>query len=192
MYLKKIILILFILSASITMAVAEENAILYTNEVQQQKKKISGLITDTSNMPIIGANVVEKGTSNGAITDVDGKFSLDVESGTTLVISYIGYLEQEIIVGSSTKLNIILHEDEQTLDEVVVVGYGTQKKVSVVGAVTTISPSELQFGTTRSLSNNIGGQLAGIIAVQRSGEPGYDNSGFEVSLLSREVLILLS
>lgn len=184
MYLKKIILILFILSASITMAVAEENAILYTNEVQQQKKKISGLITDTSNMPIIGANVVEKGTSNGAITDVDGKFSLDVESGTTLVISYIGYLEQEIIVGSSTKLNIILHEDEQTLDEVVVVGYGTQKKVSVVGAVTTISPSELQFGTTRSLSNNIGGQLAGIIAVQRSGEPGYDNSEYWIRGIS--------
>lgn len=150
----------------------------------QQTKIITGTVTGTDGEPIIGANVIEKGTTNGTVTDIDGKYTLSNVSGKVLIFSYIGYISQEITVQDKTTLNIKLQEDTQNIEEVVVVGYGTQKKVSVVGAVTTIEPGKLQAGTTRSMSNNLGGQLSGIIAVQRSGEPGYDNSEYWIRGIS--------
>ncbi|MCD8137985.1 MAG: carboxypeptidase-like regulatory domain-containing protein [Parabacteroides gordonii] len=103
--------------------------------VQQNRIKIEGTVYDPAGEPIIGANVVEKGTMNGIITDIDGKFFLDVVSGTTLVVSYIGYKTEEVAVGNKRNLSITLKEDSETLEEVVVVGYGTQKKVNLTGAV---------------------------------------------------------
>jgi TonB-linked SusC/RagA family outer membrane protein len=152
---------------------------------QQAKKTITGTVIDKEGETIIGANIVEKGSAaNGTITDVDGKFTLNVSDNAVLQVSYVGYITQEIKIERQTVLYITLQEDSQTLDEMVVVGYGTQRKVSVVAAITTIEPAKLKTGTSRSLSNNLVGNLGGIIGVQRSGEPGYDNSQFWIRGIS--------
>lgn len=104
----------------------------------QQKKTITGTIVDLSGMPVIGANVMVKGTTNGTITDMDGKFSLEVASGATLMVSYIGFANQEIKVSNQTNLSIALKEDAEALDELVVVGYGTQKKSDLTGSVSSV------------------------------------------------------
>ena len=99
-----------------------------TESVLQEKKVMNGVVVDATGMPVIGANVMEKGTTNGTITDMDGKFSLEVDKDATLIFSYIGFADQEIKVGNQTRLSITLKEDAEALDEVVVVGFGTQKK----------------------------------------------------------------
>lgn len=104
----------------------------------QSSKRITGIVLDATGMPVIGANVMEKGTTNGTITDMDGKFSLNVEKGATLVVSYIGFAKQEIKIGNQTNLSITMKEDSEALDEVIVVGYGTQKKVNLTGSIGTI------------------------------------------------------
>ena len=102
--------------------------------VQQNKKLISGQVLDSSGMSVIGANVVEKGTTNGVITDLDGNFSLNVSPGAVIEVSFIGFATQEIKVGNNTTFNIVMKEDTEVLDEVVVVGYGTMKKRDLSGA----------------------------------------------------------
>lgn len=147
-------------------------------EVNQQGTKVTGVITDTNGESIIGASVVEKGTTNGTTTDIDGRYELDLSGkNAVLSISYLGYATQEIRVDGRRNINIQLYEDSKALEEVVVVGYGQQKKSSVVSAINTVSTKELRL-PTRNLTNNLAGQLSGLIAVQRSGEPGYDNSDF--------------
>lgn len=110
---------------------------------QQDRKDISGIVAEVSGEPIIGANVVEQSTGNGTITDLDGKFTLSVAPNATIVISYIGYVDQLVPVGNKTSFKITLKEDSQSLDEVVVVGYGTQKKVNLSGSVASVNISEL-------------------------------------------------
>ena len=95
---------------------------------EQQLKKVTGTVFDPSGMPVIGANVMVKGTTNGTITDMDGKFALEVDKDAVLVVSYIGFANQEIRLGSQTSLTITMKEDAEALDELVVVGYGTMKK----------------------------------------------------------------
>ena len=110
---------------------------------------------------------------------MDGHFYLNVPGKNSVIeISYIGFKTQQIKVGSKINFDVILEEDIEALDEVVVTGYGSQKKMSVIGSIETLQPKKLQVGATRSLSNNLAGQIAGVIAVQRSGEPGYDSSNF--------------
>ena len=123
--------------------------------VQQSGKKITGTVLDATGMPVIGANVMVKGTTNGTITDMDGKFSLDVEEGAILVVSYIGFSNQEIKVGNQTNLSIAMKEDAEALDELVVVGYGTQKKVNLTGAVSTVKADLLENRTTSDPVNNV-------------------------------------
>ncbi|MDK2838297.1 MAG: SusC/RagA family TonB-linked outer membrane protein [Bacteroidota bacterium] len=156
------------------------------NSVQQQNKRtITGRVYDTKGELLIGVNVVEVGTTNGTVTDINGTYLISVTTPKpVLKFTYIGFKEKEVPVGGGNILDIQLEEDVSELQEVVVVGHGTQKKVSVVGSITTIKPEELQIGTTRSISNNLAGQLAGIIGVQRSGEPGYDNSQFWIRGIS--------
>ena len=101
--------------------------------VQQTTKKVTGTVSDSQG-PVIGASVVEKGTTNGVVTDFDGNFTLNVKPGATLVISYIGYTTQEVAVGNQSNFNITMLEDNAQLEEVVVVGYGVQKKKLVTGA----------------------------------------------------------
>ena len=153
-----------------------------TDGIEQKKGvRISGTVTDKDKSPLPGVNVrLQEGEGfSGVITDVDGHFYLDVPSKQTVIeISYVGFKTQKITVGSKINFDIILEEDVEALEEVVVTGYGSQKKMSVIGSIETLQPKRLQVGTSRSLSNNLAGQIAGVIAVQRSGEPGYDSSNF--------------
>lgn len=125
-----------------------QNAILTKNmsitTVQQQKKQITGKIVDANGEPIIGANIIEVGTTNGTVTDVDGKFSLSVENNATIQVSFIGYLSQSINTTGRTSFNIILQEDAELLDEVVVVGYGTVRKSDLTGSVSQIQSNVLE------------------------------------------------
>lgn len=145
----------------------------------QEKIKISGTVVDNAKEPLIGVSILVQGTTMGTITDMDGHFYLSVpDKESVLEISYIGYKTTMVKVGNEINFFVTLQEDAEAIDEVVVVGYGNQKKLSVISSVQTLEPKKLQVGSTRSMSNNLAGQLAGVIAVQPSGEPGYDNSQF--------------
>ena len=138
-----------------------------------QTKKVSGRVSDEKGELLIGVIVQEKNTSNGAMTDPDGQYTLNLTTDNpVLVISCMGYKTQEIVVGSRTIIDAALAEDLSELDEVVVVGYGVQKKVSVVGAQSAINMADIKMPAA-SLSSVVQGRLAGVVAVQRSGEPGH-------------------
>lgn len=130
--------------------------------VQQSGKVVTGTIVDPSGMPVIGANVMVKGTTNGTITDMDGKFSLEVEEGATLQISYIGYANQEIKVGNQKTLSIALKEDAEALDEVVVVGYGSVKKQNLTSSISKITDEAVKERPITTISEALQGQLAGV------------------------------
>lgn len=153
--------------------------------VTQQDNKISitGSVYDENEQPVPGASVIVKGTTNGVATDFDGVFSLTAPANAVLVISFIGYQPSEIAVKNKKHIVVNMIPDNKTLEEVVVVGFGQQKKQSVVGAVQTIKPSELRVPTS-NISNALGGRLAGVIAVQRTGEPGKDESSFWIRGIS--------
>ena len=131
---------------------------------QQQAKTIQGVVLDEAGIPVIGANVVEKGTTNGTITDLDGNFTLSVSSGAILQITYIGYQTQEITVGNQSVISVTLKDDSQALDEVVVVGYGTMEKKQVTSAVTSVSAKDLMVGVSGSdISTALQGKVSGLI-----------------------------
>ena len=166
-------MILFFLFLGVGNTFSNVNASNAPDEQLQQGKKIKGVVRDETGEPIIGANVIEKGTSNGLITDLDGAFSLEVKPGSTLVISYIGYISQEIpIIDNTTTLNIKLVEDSKTLDEVVVVGYGTMKKSDLTGSVSSFRKKDMNQGVNSSLSGLLQGKAAGVQVTQASAEPG--------------------
>ncbi len=137
--------------------------------------KAQGVIIDNSKQPVIGAGVFEKGNaSNGTVADIDGRFSIEVPQGAVLVFSSVGYKTAEI--PASTQMSVILEEDTMALDDVVVIGYGTQKKESLTGAVTAIKADEIQTTKTESLISNIQGKMSGLLIRQKTGEPGtFDN-----------------
>lgn len=147
---------------------------------QQQTKKITGKIADPNGEPIIGANVVVKGTTNGTITDGEGQFSLDVPGNAILKVTYIGYMEQEVPVGSKSTLSIIMKEDSQALDEVVVVGFGTQKKLNLTGAVTAISGDDMAKRPVINTATMLQGQVPGLRVNQGLGTPGEEKASFRV------------
>lgn len=141
------------------------------------KVQVGGTVLDSEGEPLIGVNVVEKGTTNGTVTDINGTFSLTLPSeDVTLVFSYIGFNYQEVIVGKTRKFDITLEGITTGLDEVVVVGYGSQKKATITGSVSQVSGDELKKVSTANLTNAIGGKTAGVIANVRSGEPGEDDA----------------
>ena len=143
-----------------------------------QKIQIKGVVVDSSNVPLPGANILEKDTNNGTQTDFDGNFTLSVDNtNSVLVISYVGYLSQEITVGSQTDFNITLQEDS-AIDEVVLVAYGTQKKESVVSSITSIDVGNLQAVPTSNITTALSGQMTGLISYQSTGAPGDDNAQF--------------
>lgn len=109
----------------------------------KQQKSINGIVADEQGEPIIGASVLEKGTTNGTITDLDGRFTLSIGKGTELIVSYVGYTTKTVKIGNQSTIKIVLIEDTKTLDEVVVIGYGTQKKSDVSGSVTSVSGDKL-------------------------------------------------
>ena len=138
--------------------------------ITQQKKAISGVIFDGAmNEPLIGANVIVKGTTNGTVTDLDGKFTLEANPNDILVISSIGFKTIEIKASEAAKGKIILSEDSQALDEVVIVGYGTQKKVNLTGAVASVSSEELKERVNTNVLASVQGQVPGVTIISRPG-----------------------
>lgn len=152
--------------------------------VRQQKKTVTGLLTDVDGNPIIGATIIIKGTTTGVTTDINGRYTLKgVKVGDVIEFRFIGFNTEEQRYKGEPVINIRMMEASVGLGDVVVIGYGQQKKESMVSSVNTISSSELQL-PGRNLSNNIAGQIAGVLAVQRSGEPGKDNSSFWIRGMS--------
>ncbi|WP_242034442.1 TonB-dependent receptor [Dysgonomonas sp. BGC7] len=138
---------------------------------------INGTVIDADKVPIPGVIVLVKGTNIATATDADGNYNISVPGKeSVLVFKLIGYNEEEVQVADRININITLKEISTELDEVTVVGFGTQKKLSVIGSIENLEPAQLQLGTNRSMSNNLAGQLSGVIGVQRSGEPGKDNA----------------
>ena len=148
--------------------------ILFSGNLFAQKISITGIVTDTKKEPIIGASIFEKGSQNGTVTDYDGKFQLSVEQGSNLIISYVGYISKEI--KADTKLNIILEEDNEVLDEVVVIGYGSVKRKDVTTAISSVSTKDLDRRPIVSAAQAIQGKAAGVSVVQPSGAPGGEMS----------------
>ncbi|MGI6073829.1 MAG: SusC/RagA family TonB-linked outer membrane protein [Fermentimonas sp.] len=140
--------------------------------VEQQRKQISGVVLDSSGEPIIGANIIEVGTSHGTITDIDGKFTLDVADESSIRISYIGFVEQVISVSGNNTFEIKLKEDSQALEEVVVVGYGTMKKSDLTGAVSQVGGDDLKNLPVRSVADALQGKTAGVMITSTGGSPG--------------------
>lgn len=158
--------------------------------VQQQKKTITGNITDKNGAPIIGANIVEKGTTNGTITDVDGNFTLTVDESASLQISYIGYLSQEIKIAGKAKIDLTLIEDLKGLEEVVVVGYGTQKKVTLTGAISAITSENIVTTKNENVQNALTGKIPGLRVVQKTSEPGVFSNAFDIRGFGAPLIII--
>ena len=160
----------------------------------QQMTKISGVVKDNLGVPIIGANVSIKGTKTGTITDLDGKFTLNIPTNSTLTISYIGYKDQMVLVDDKTELSIVLLEDTQALDEVVVVGYGTQKKVNLTGAIATLSSERIDSRPIASVSEGLQGTMPGVTVTRSNGNLGSNSKiqirGFS-SLNSAGALVIV-
>ncbi|MBQ1700606.1 MAG: SusC/RagA family TonB-linked outer membrane protein, partial [Prevotella sp.] len=146
--------------------------------VVQQQKNVKGVINDSFG-PVVGATVMEKGTSNGTVTDVDGNFSLNVNPGATLVVSYIGFATQEIVVGNQSTLSILLQEDNTSLEEVVVVGYGVQKKKLVTGATVEVKGEDIAKLNTTQVLGALQSQSPGVSIQANSGQPG---DGFKIAI----------
>ena len=141
--------------------------------ITQQAKRVSGVVTDSAGEPIPGANVVQKETTNGTVTDMNGKYTLDVPNNATLVISFIGYTTKEIKVGSQSVLNVSLVEEAIGLNEVVAIGYGYVKKKDLTGAVSTVSADDMVLGgTVSNAAQALQGKTAGVQVSQSSKAPG--------------------
>lgn len=146
-----------------------------------QKLNVTGNVKDATGETIIGASVLVKGTTNGTITDFDGNFSLsDVDQGSVIEVSYIGYTTQSITVKDASPLKVILKEDAETLEEVVVVGYGVQKKANLTGAVTSMKSDELIKSRAANATTALVGQMPGLISKQAKGEPGADDANIYI------------
>lgn len=139
---------------------------------KQVTRKITGIVTDQTGEPIIGANILVKGAKTGVITDIEGKFSISVQENSTLVISYLGYITQNITVKAQNHLKIILKEDTQNLDEVVVVGYGVQKKRDLTGAISSVKMTDTPVGTFSTAAHALAGKAAGLQVTQSSAQVG--------------------
>nr|WP_293836660.1 TonB-dependent receptor [uncultured Arsenicibacter sp.] len=146
-----------------------------------QNFTVKGKVVDDQGQALPGVSIVLKGTTTGSVSDNGGNYSLSVPNGNgTLVFSFIGYLTQEIAVAKQSAINVTLATDLKTLNEVVVVGYGVQKKETVTGSVASVKGAELVKSPAVNLSNSIAGRMAGVVAVNRSGEPGYDDSSIRI------------
>lgn len=139
---------------------------------QQQAKTVTGTVTDVSGEPIIGANIRIKGTTTGTITDIDGNFSIEAKPQSVIEVSYIGYLTQETVINNQKSIRFLLKEDTKTLDEVVVIGYGVQKKADLTGSVANINTEELNTQSNANIGQALQGKIAGVDIVSQGGAPG--------------------
>lgn len=154
--------------------------VIVPSNVTVRDISVKGKVTDASGNALVGVTVKVKGTTLGTVTDANGEYTLDTPEGATLVFSYVGFDDKEVPVNGQQTLNVTLSPSSKGLNEVVVVGYGTQKKVTVTGSVATVQGEELQKSPTVNLSNSLAGRLPGVTAIQSTGEPGYDGSAIHV------------
>lgn len=161
----------------------EQRCVQSTQTMQQGsgKHKIAGCVLDNNGEPIIGASVVEQGTKNGTVTDIDGNFVLNCsKENATLSVSYIGFVPQQIKISGGATANVTLKENAQSLEELVVVGYGSQKKVNVIGSIATVDSKSLETRSASDVSNMLSGQMSGVTITQTSGNPGQDGGTIRV------------
>ena len=144
------------------------------------QQMVRGVVTDKAGEPLIGVSVLVKGTPTGVTTDIDGNYAIAARTGQTLVFSYVGMNTQEVRVGQSSTLDIVMQDNAMNLDDVVVVGYGKQKKSSITGAVSAIKGDELLVTPSTNITQILGGRVAGISSVQTSGEPGQDQASLRI------------
>jgi TonB-dependent starch-binding outer membrane protein SusC len=170
--------LLFLIKSIFLQVLITSLSIVFTHAMDIfQGRQVTGVVRDDTGAPVPGVNVIEKGTTNGTATDIDGRYSLMINSDdATLVFSFIGYTTQELAVGGQTTLDVSLAPDTQTLQEVVVVGYGEKKKETITGAVTSVKSADILKAPVTNLSNALAGRLPGTVFINRSGEPGYDGS----------------
>ncbi len=160
--------------------------ILNANEMKSelkipQQKLVSGKVTDFSGFPLPGVTVIVKGTTNGTVTNADGEYSLsNIPANATLQFSFVGMRKQEVVVEGKTVINVTMAEDAIGIDEVVAVGYGTQKKASVTGSISTAKGEQLESSPAINFSNSLSGRLPGLIAINSSGEPGDDGATLRI------------
>lgn len=141
-------------------------------KILQQVRQISGTVLDEQGIPVIGANVIENGTTNGTVTDIDGNFQLQVANDAVVTISYIGYLDQQLNTTGTSSFNVVLFEDTQTLDELVVVGYGTMRKSDVTGSISTARGSDIVKNQSFNALEGLKGKAAGVNIFSNTGQPG--------------------
>lgn len=156
-----------------------------------QPKKVTGKVVDANGEPVIGATVIEDGTSNGTVTDFDGNFTLNIPEGKFLTISYIGYKSQNMKAVSNKIMNIVLKEDSGLLDEVVVVGYGTQRKGNLTGSIANVKSDKLTTAPVSNVTNMLAGQLPGLTVKQTSGIPGSDGSSLKIRGYADDPLVIV-
>ncbi|WP_255584689.1 TonB-dependent receptor [Zunongwangia sp. SCSIO 43204] len=175
---------------SIGYKVDDRQVTVYKKPIENRVKSVpqftvTGTITDETGLPLSGATVVEKGTTNGTQADFDGNFSIDVAGeDATLVVSFVGYSTQEVLVGGQSEIDIVLNEDTAALDEVVIVGYGVQKKETLTGAVAGVGGEELAQAPVTNISQGVAGRIPGVVAISNGGEPGYDGATLRIRGLS--------
>lgn len=145
-----------------------------------QNIQVTGKVTDNTGEAIIGANVTQKGTTIGTATDIDGLFSLNVPGNATLVVSFLGYIPQEINVNNRANINITMLEDVQALEEVVVTGYGTQRKATLTGSISSVNSEELTITKNENVVNMLSGKMPGLRITQRTSQPGQYNTVIDV------------
>jgi TonB-dependent SusC/RagA subfamily outer membrane receptor len=150
--------------------------------MQAQTREVTGTVTSgEDNLTLPGVSVLVKGTTRGGVTDIDGNYRVSLQPGDNiLVFSFVGFAPLEREVGNQSAINVTLMPDMQSLSEVIVVGYGEQKKETITGSVATVKGAELVKSPAMNLTNSIAGRMAGVVAVNRSGEPGYDGAGIRI------------
>ncbi len=175
----------------ISFEVMEDNLILLSPEVRkkalasEQQKSVTGKVTDTFGQPLPGVTVVLKGTTHGTVTNTDGNYTIsNIPENATLQFSFVGMKSKETTIDGRTTINVILENENVGMEEVIVIGYGTQKKSRVLGAVAQISSKDLQSSPTMNLSSMLQGKLSGVISKQSSGQPGYDGASLSIRGLS--------
>ena len=170
---------------SLEFSIKNNTIVIFRKEIQLPSVKssatvikdisITGTVLDKGGLPLPGVVVTIKGTTKGAVTDINGKYSISVsDNNAVLVFSFISFVKQEVVVGSKTNINVVLEEQTQNLDEIVVVAFGTQKKETLTGAVASIQTKEIKQSPAANLAVTLAGRLPGLTAIQRSGEPGRD------------------
>jgi TonB-dependent SusC/RagA subfamily outer membrane receptor len=163
--------------------------LVYTSAIAQGSNR-TGVVSDEKGLPLPGVSVKLKGTPNGTTTDVDGKFIISAAAGQTLVFSFLGYTPQEVAVGNQLSIKVSLAQNSTNMNEVVVVGYGTQKKATVTGSIASVTNSEIVTTKNENVLNMLTGKVAGVRIVQNSSEPGSFDNAFDIRGFGNPLVVI--